>query len=1302
MRKIIFLVFLTILTLGWGQTLPIIESESRAKLLHLCDDVTISEKDNAVTVSNLHYYYNTFLDSKFMLGCLSNSTPNTIKYIDLLYSLGEGNGKIHVDLLEANTTQAFYDNSIFLPDSYSDIYDFIIDELSWETKDGERKYFNFKGKNQFKIDSYTIDTLERPSEDYCKEIELGDKQVDISFPLVISYSAYYKFPIPFGKEAESAYLVGCLKNLSEHFFNFRAGISGKYKHENAAGWSRSGTRLRFPLLFSQQTVPFYFESNLKLPIGKFDFIPSQEELLAPVSIVNQVDAQEATSNEDSPLPEQKEFVEQSNTSSDDDLTQMEDIQTDSSEEELQKHFLWVLDRSQRLQVVSSDGEMREEIAPVNIDSSIGGRRIIAISDDGSFAISSSAYDVIDKLARYNIDGTKAWSLSSGRYGAVDITKENYAYVIKNGDNSSSGDKIQKISADTGKVEKEIDLSYNGFDIVVDEDNGNLWVAGQEISLLDLELNEKWTIDPVDWYIISIDYTSDGSLVAGEGKYIRERGKDRLLRINVEGEITDEFSLDSRPLRLTVNRQNDDIWVVGRKLRLFQPKEGSDFWGEPILVKDIAGAYADVVPNNGSVWVSSENKMLNISREGEILNEIPRLGFGMTCFAVFDELPPSNSQAQSTETDSKSVMETPETTELVKRIKQGGKVEIAAGTYILDEPLTLTKSVQLIGAGQDKTFITSSTSGHVVEFKGNGKFVARGISFEHTGNSTANVLVVNSGEINLADCSFKGGVRHNENWDDYWNYTNGGVGLWIGGDVKGYVSNSIIDNNEDGFQIGGNAELILEQNTIKNNSMFGIIYGENSRGTALSNIVEGNGLHGIGISGESQPKLEQNILKGNAEAGIYYNENAKGTAIDNTIEENGLIGIGVSGEAQPRLEQNTLRNTGPGIIYQDNAKGIAVGNIIEESSWDGIRLSGEAQPKIEQNTIRNHSVGISYIENAGGVVVNNTIEENSKNGIHISGDAQPKLETNTLKNNGNGGILYEENASGTAIDNIIEENGLNGIIVLGKAQPRLEQNILSNHTKYGIRYEDNAEGTAIRNIIERDDTGIGVFGNAQPILEQNTLRNNDGTGGILYGGNARGTAMNNIIEENEFAGIYLVAEAQPRLEGNILKNNHLGIYYGGNAGGVAVSNIIEENSHSGIQLGDEAQPRIEQNTFSNNAQFGLSYLANSGGIAIDNVSEGSEIGIHVSFEAEPRLEQNTIRNNTENGIDYSKNTGGTASNNTIEGNGLHGIHIKGEAEPTLENNTILDNEGYGIAIFEEANPTIGENAMEGNKLGNSNQ
>ncbi len=257
---------------------------------------------------------------------------------------------------------------------------------------------------------------------------------------------------------------------------------------------------------------------------------------------------------------------------------------------------------------------------------------------------------------------------------------------------------------------------------------------------------------------------------------------------------------------------------------------------------------------------------------------------------------SVAEGQFSSSNTTKVIKVDTVQKLVRHAKQGGAVEIAAGVYTLTEPLTLSNDVELIGAGKNKTFIISSAKGHVLKFEGEGKFVASGISFEHTGDSWADVVRVSKGKMDIEDCRFANGV-----WDD--DEKKGGDGLWVTGQAQGVVKNSIFENNGlHGVDVADEARLRLEQNILNNNEGGGIVYFGDASGEVVGNTSRGNGV-GIGVRDAAKPRIEQNILNNNRTAGIAYIGNSGGIAVNNSCKGN-MIGIGIIGEPQPELENNS--------------------------------------------------------------------------------------------------------------------------------------------------------------------------------------------------------------------------------------------------------------------------------------------------------------------------------------------------------------------------------------------------------------
>ena len=302
--------------------------------------------------------------------------------------------------------------------------------------------------------------------------------------------------------------------------------------------------------------------------------------------------------------------------------------------DIQKPFIWVLDRTHKLKVVDFDGRQTREIANNNIDKSIGGNRVLSASRDGKFAVVVNAYDMVDKLARYDFDGSLAWSIKSGKYIAVDVADTGYSYAIKRGSHGSGKSLVQKIDNDTGVVERQVELSQRYFDIVVDERNETVWVGGQAIARLDLDLNETWTRDPIEWYVVSIDYAPDGSLLAAEREYAGKKGENRLLIIGADGNIKKSLPLSFSPARVVASRRFVwEIWVVGKSIARFNLKGSS---GDIPEIYDFGKVtYADI-SRDGTVWIAANNKLIRLSRQGTVKGELRNIGFDKTCLAVVSD------------------------------------------------------------------------------------------------------------------------------------------------------------------------------------------------------------------------------------------------------------------------------------------------------------------------------------------------------------------------------------------------------------------------------------------------------------------------------------------------------------------------------------------------------------------------------------------------------------------------------------------------------------------------------------------
>lgn len=398
---------------------------------------------------------------------------------------------------------------------------------------------------------------------------------------------------------------------------------------------------------------------------------------------------------------------------------------------------------------------------------------------------------------------------------------------------------------------------------------------------------------------------------------------------------------------------------------------------------------------------------------------------------------------------------------VDDVSEGSTIALEPGTYLLAEPLEIGKAINLVGANMDQTVIACAGEEYVVQFSGAGPFAAQEITFSHQGGTEANVVVVESGQVDFRRCRFTGAVWTEE--------AQARAGLRLEGGTRGVVRKCMaVDNNGHGIRVVDRAQPTLERNVCSDNSYNGIVYRDSGGGVAWENECYRNGLHGIDVYDNAQPILERNTCTANQESGVAYFGQAGGVARQNDCSTNGLHGISLQGQARPTLEENVCAdNQESGIAYFEQADGAARRNECSGNGTNGITVQNEAHPALEGN----HCF------------------ENALNGIALLDGVQPKLEGNQCVANGQDGIMYASSAGGMALGNTCSENGLHGIEVQAQARPMLQANLCTDNAQAGIGYSAKAGGVAFRNQCSGNRWGIYVAETADPELKENECHDN---------------------------------------------------------------------------------------------------------------------------------------------------------------------------------------------------------------------
>ena len=153
---------------------------------------------------------------------------------------------------------------------------------------------------------------------------------------------------------------------------------------------------------------------------------------------------------------------------------------------------------------------------------------------------------------------------------------------------------------------------------------------------------------------------------------------------------------------------------------------------------------------------------------------------------------------------------------VNRLADGSGILLDEGMYLLPETVNFSRTISLIGVGKNKTIIHSTAAGAGFKFEGEGVFSAEGITFEHGGDESASVLILNAAQASISDCRLSG-ARQNEGEDGDF------ASMVLSGDTLAEVKQSELSSNSvTGLRVLENAQLIIADSRLTNNQGHGLV------------------------------------------------------------------------------------------------------------------------------------------------------------------------------------------------------------------------------------------------------------------------------------------------------------------------------------------------------------------------------------------------------------------------------------------------------------------------------------------------
>jgi DNA-binding beta-propeller fold protein YncE len=310
-----------------------------------------------------------------------------------------------------------------------------------------------------------------------------------------------------------------------------------------------------------------------------------------------------------------------------------------------------------------NGKSSRLITDLNTCQTIGGSRCLSVSPDGRFFV---VCEIVGKhLKAYETQtGKPLWSVD-GEFTAATVARDGRVFAVIS-DGKIYGEKTVVIDQ-TGHITKTAGTA--GFDMALDEKREVLWLIGKTIKKCDLALNVFWEIKPIGWCASSVDVNSDGSVWVAERDHPNvSSSTNRLLRVDLNGQITKTLNLAWSPGCVRVDHSDESFWVtgfdvtksaswraldsierktghlpIGKKARDFLTKyhvspETDKFDKNGSVVRRIseAGHTLEIDPSDQSMWLAAQNKLFHYSRDGKKIGVLGGVSSEQKYIAVIPE------------------------------------------------------------------------------------------------------------------------------------------------------------------------------------------------------------------------------------------------------------------------------------------------------------------------------------------------------------------------------------------------------------------------------------------------------------------------------------------------------------------------------------------------------------------------------------------------------------------------------------------------------------------------------------------
>ena len=521
------------------------------------------------------------------------------------------------------------------------------------------------------------------------------------------------------------------------------------------------------------------------------------------------------------------------------------------------------------------------------------------------------------------------------------------------------------------------------------------------------------------------------------------------------------------------------------------------------------------------------------------------------------------------------------------------------------------------------------------------------------------------------------------------------GVYLNGRTDNTIKNCIISQFYSGFEIRSSSRNTFINNTLDDNSYYGISLSVSSSSNNLTNNIVSNSYYGIHLDGSSNNTITNNTANNNQVDGIRLGSSDSNQLINNNASNISGNGIYLSYSSSNILTNNTANNNefnGIGLDHSDyntltynDANSNRIGFWFDSSSNNNILNNNQACSNtdydiynFESNTGDNNECNTTFQWNDIGTTgctyyCSEVISCTCANCT----DCEEKLNSPLC----NSVTLTADilNHSGSCINNPSDFNDK----IFNCGGYKIEGD--STGYDYGI-FLDSKTGNTINDcIISNFSVGILTVNTNDSIYYNNSFFNN--SYGIHFSVSSGNNLTLNNATSNTYTGIYIYSSSNSNvLVNNYAERNSNGIYVHDSNLNNASDSIVYNNSNLGIYLNSADNNNFINNTAYLNPEGVRTYLSSYNNFTNNNLTANTKYGAYVWYYSTNNLfTGNNITANGYDGIfvDYYS-TGNNFTDNNISLNERTGINFSVDSSGILNSNEVCYNNQSGASYVDISN------------------